>query len=105
MNEKVNDSDSPEKDSFPKPNMSQSIVPNKVMVRAVSQNNISSSKVQSPTINVETSPLDSKKIKELKNIQNQGYMKETVNSKIKQRQNEDDPNRTFDENPTYVTVS
>ena len=32
-------------------------------------------------------------------------MKETVNSKIKQRLNEDDPNRTFDENPTYVTVS
>lgn len=71
---------------FPKPNLATTILPNKQLIRAASQNNISNIKGQvSPGLTSEPSPLDAKKIKDLSKGIGQGYMKETVNSKIKQR--------------------
>ena len=96
---------------FPKPALNTTLVPQIQLVRAASQNNITNVKDKvEPGLTSEPSPLDARKIKELLKASGQGYMKETVNSKIKQRtatgeNTQDlDESKVFEENPTYVTV-
>ena len=71
---------------FPKPNLSTSLIPNKQLARAASQNNIgNTSRDRNIGLTGEPSPMDARKIRDLSKATGQGYMKETVNSKIKQR--------------------
>ena len=97
--------------SFPKPNFSKNIITNKPLVRAVSTNNIqSSSNKNSPVLPIEPPPPgDTLKIKELTKQTGQGYMKETLNSKIKQKQTTEEGGKTevpapANDNPSYITV-